>query len=197
MYKKEKERYKLICEHILSNETCTSVTCKYCKTIWDDKNMISNKYGCAECDKSSQPCLSNPKNKEYVLEYIPKKYHHYLLSTVDIYGVEEINCNSGKVMCVLKDTYGNGGSDYLCMGEYNDNYSISSKPVDSCTINDKIKDNIILKLDVIAITDITLTLDIISRQMIILTLSENDTTKLVPFTINPKNLHDLAVFYCH
>ena len=102
MYKKEKERYKKICSHILSNETETSITCYRCNTIWDNKNMVSNWHGCSQCDKTAQPCLSNPINKEYVLKYIPKQHHRYLLSTIDIYGLEIIKCNSGKVICTLR-----------------------------------------------------------------------------------------------
>jgi len=81
------------------------------------------------------------------------------------------------------------------MGEYND--SISKEPIDTFTINEKIKDNIILETDNIALSDITLTLSIISRQEIVLTLSETISANAVPFSINPHNLHDLAVFYCH
>lgn len=105
MYKTEKERYNKICSRILSNETETSKTCYRCKTIWDNENMVSKWHGCSQCDTSSQPCLSNPKNKEYVLKYIPKQYHLYLLSTIDVYGVEMIKCNSGKVICTLKNSY--------------------------------------------------------------------------------------------
>jgi len=198
MYKKEKERYNKICSHILSNETETSSTCYRCKTIWDNKNMVSNWYGCSQCDITAQPCLSNPINKEYVLKYIPKQHHRYLLSTIDVYGVEMIKCNSGKVICTLKNSYpydGDDKDDYVYMGEYDD--TISQEPIDICTINDKIKDNIILKSDNIALSDITLTLSIISRQEIILTLSETISKIAVPFSINPQNLHDLALYYCH
>ena len=155
---------------------------------------------CSQCDKTNQPCLSNPINKEYVLNYIPKQYHRYLLSSIDVYGVEMIKCNSGKVICTLKNSYpydGDNKDDYLYMGEYNKSNSISSEPIDTCTINDKIKDNIILESDNIAFSDITLTLSIISRQEIILTLSETISTNAVPFSIKPENLHDLALYYCH
>ena len=81
------------------------------------------------------------------------------------------------------------------MGEYND--TISQEPIDICTINDKIEDNIILESDSISLSDITLTLSIISRQEIVLTLSETISTNAVPFLINPENLHDLALYYCH
>ena len=198
MYKKEKERYNKICSHILSNETDTSSTCYRCKTIWDNKNMVSNWHGCSQCDKTAQPCLSNPINKEYVLKYIPKQHHRYLLSTIDVYGVEMIKCNSGKVICTLKNSYpydGDDKDDYEYMGEYND--TISQEPIDTFTINDKIKDNIILESDSISRSDITLTLSIISRQEIVLTLSETISTNAVPFSINPENLHDLALYYCH
>ena len=163
MYKKEKERYKKICSHILSNETDISITCRRCKTIWDDKNMASYIHNCcSQCDKTNQPCLSNPINKEYVLKYIPKQYHRYLLSSIDVYGVEMIKCNSGEVICTLKNSYpydgdGDDKDDYLYMGEYDKSNSISSEPIDICTINDKIKDNIILESDNIALSDITLT----------------------------------------
>jgi len=198
MYKKEKERYKETCFHILSNETKTTITCYRCKTIWDNKNMVSNWYGCCQCDTSGQPFLSNPINKEYVLKYIPKQYHRYLLPTIDVYSVEIIKCNSGKVICTLKNSYPYDGDDkdeYVYMGEYDD--TISQEPIHICTINDKIKDNIILKLDNIALSDITLTLSIISRQEIILTLSETISKIAVPFSIKPENLHDLALYYCH
>jgi hypothetical protein len=198
MYKKEKERYKKICSRILSNETETSISCYRCKTIWDNKNMVSNWYGCSHCDTSAQPCLSNPINKEYVLKYIPKQHHRYLLSTINVYGVEMIKCNSGKVICTLKHSYpydGDDKDDYVYMGEYDG--TISQEPIDICTINDKIKDNIILESNNIALSDITLTLSIISRQEIILTLSETISTNAVPFSINPHNLHDLALYYCH
>ena len=199
MYKKEKERYKKICSHILSNETDTSRTCYRCKTIWDNKNMVSNWHGCCQCDNSAQPCLSNPINKEYVLKYIPKHYHRYLLSNIDVYGVEMIKCNSGKVICTLKNSYpydGDDKDDYVYMGEYDD--TISQEPIDTCTINDKIKDNIILESNNITLIDnITLTHSIISRQEIILTLSETISTNAVPFSINQQNLHDLALYYCH
>ena len=198
MYKKEKERYNKICSHILSNETETSSTCYRCKTIWDNKNMVSNWYGCSQCDKTAQPCLSNPINKEYVLKYIPKQHHRYLLSTIDVYGVEMIKCNSGKVICTLKNSYpydGDDKDDYVYMGEYDD--TISQEPIDICTINDKIHDNIILESDNIALSDITLTLSIISRQEIVLTVSETISTNTVPFSIKPQNLHNLAVYYCH
>ena len=79
MYKKEKERYRNISYHILSNETETSSKCYRCNTIWDNNDMISIYYGCCQCDKTAQPFLSNPLNKEYVLKYIPKQYHRYLL----------------------------------------------------------------------------------------------------------------------
>lgn len=200
MYKKEKERYNKICSHILSNETETSSTCYRCKTIWDNKNMVSNWYGCCQCDNSGQPCLSNPINKEYVLKYIPKQYHRYLLSTIDVYGVEMIKCNSGQVICTLKNSYpydGDDKDDYEYMCEYDKSNSISSEPIDICTINDKIHDNIILESNSISLSDIILTLSIISRQEIILTLSETISTNAVPFSIKPQNLHDLAVFYCH
>ena len=199
MYKKEKERYKKICSHILSNETETSSTCYRCNTIWDNKNMVSNWHGCSQCDKTAQPCLSNPINKEYVLKYIPKQHHRYLLSTIDIYGLEIIKCNSGKVICTLKNSYpydSDDTDDYEYMGEYND--TISQKPIDIRTINDKIKDNIILESNNITLIDnITLTLSIISRQEIILTLSDTISTIAVPFSIKPENLHDLALYYCH
>ena len=81
------------------------------------------------------------------------------------------------------------------MGEYND--TISQEPIDTFTINDKIKDNIILESDSISRSDITLTLSIISRQEIVLTLSETISTNAVPFSIKPQNLHDLALYYCH
>ena len=198
MYKKEKERYKKICSHILSNEIETSKTCYRCKTIWDNEHMVSNWAGCSQCDNSAQPCLSNSINKEYVLKYIPKHYHRYLLSNIDVYGVEMIKCNSGKVICTLKNSYpydGDDKDDYEYMGEYND--TISQEPIDTFTINDKIKDNIILESDSISRSDITLTLSIISRQEIILTLSETISTNTVPFSIKPQNLHNLAVYYCH
>jgi len=198
MYKKEKERYNKICSRILSNETETSKTCYRCKTIWDNKNMVSNWHGCSQCDKTAQPCLSNPINKESVLKYIPKQHHRYLLSTINVYGVEMIKCNSGKVICTLKHSYpydGDDKDDYVYMGEYND--TISQEPIDTFTINDKIKDNIILESDSISRSDITLTLSIISRQEIVLTLSETITTNAVPFSIKPENLHDLALYYCH
>jgi len=198
MYKKEKERYNKICSHILSNETETSSTCYRCKTIWDNENMVSNWYGCSQCDKTAQPCLSNPINREYVIKYIPKQYHRYLLSSIDVYGVEMIKCNSGKVICTLKHSYpydGDDKDDCEYMGEYND--TISQEPIDISTINDKIEDNIILESDSISLSDITLTLSIISRQEIVLTLSETISTNAVPFSINPENLHDLALYYCH
>ena len=53
MYKKEKERYNKTRSHILSNETETSSTCYRCKTIWDNKNMVSNWHGCSQCDKTA------------------------------------------------------------------------------------------------------------------------------------------------
>ena len=201
MYKKEKERYKKICSHILSNETDISITCINCNTIWDNKNMASYIHCCCgQCDKYSQPCLSNPINKEYVLKYISKQYHRYLLSCIDIYGVDIIKCNSGKAICTLKNSYhydGDDKDDYLYIGEYDKSNSISSEPIDMCTINEKIKDNIILESDSISLSNITLTLSIISRQEIILTLSETISTNTVPFSIKPQNLHNLAVYYCH
>ena len=198
MYKKEKERYNKICSHILSNETETSSTCYRCKTIWDNENMVSNWYGCSQCDKTAQPCLSNPINREYVIKYIPYQYHRYLLSSIDVYGIEMIKCNSGKVICTLKHSYpydGDDKDDCEYMGEYND--TISQEPIDIITINDKIEDNIILESDSISLSDITLTLSIISRQEIVLTLSETISTNAVPFSINPENLHDLALYYCY
>ena len=80
-----------------------------------------------------------------------------------------IKCNSGKVICTLKKSYPYDGydkDDYEYMGEYND--TISQEPIDICTINDKIKDNIMLESNNIALSDITLTLSIISRQDIVL-----------------------------
>lgn len=198
MYKKEKERYNKIRTHILSNETETSSTCYRCKTIWDNKKMVSNTYGCSQCDTNAQPCLSNPINKEYVLKYIPRYHHRYLLSSSDFYGVEMIKCNSGKVICTLKHSYpydGDDKDDYVYMGGYDD--TISQEPIDICTINEKIKDNIILESNNIALSDITLTLSIISRQEIVLTLSETISTNAVPFSIKPENLHDLALYYCY
>ena len=198
MYNKEKERYKQICSHILSNETETSSTCYRCKTIWDNKNMVSYCYGCSQCDTTGQPCLSNPINKEYVLKYIPKQYHRYLLSSIDVYGVKMINCNSGKVICILKNSYPcdrDDKDDYEYMGEYNN--TISQEPIDVFTINDKINDIIILESDNIILSDLTLTLYIISRQEIILTLSKNISTNTISFSIKPENLHDLALYYCH
>ena len=109
-----------------------------------------------------------------------------------------IKCNSGKVICTLKNSYPYDGDDkdeYEYMGEYDD--TISQKPIDIFTINDKIKDNIILKSNNIALSDITLTLNIISRQEIILTLSETISKNMVPFSIKPENLHDLSLYYCH
>ena len=198
MYKTEKERYKLICSRILSNETDTSKTCYCCKTIWDNKNMVSNWHECSQCDTSAQPCLSNPINKQYVLEYIPKQYHRYLLSSSDVYGVEIIKCNSGKVICSLTNSYPYDGDDkdnYEYMGEYND--TITQEPIESCTINNKIKDNIILESDNIVLLDITLTLEIFSRQTIVLTLSDTISKITIPFSIKPENLHYLALYYCH
>ena len=99
----------------------------------------------------------------------------------------------------MKNSYpydGDGTDDYEYMGEYND--TISQKPIDIRTINDKIKDNIILESNNITLIDnITLTLSIISRQEIILTLSDTISTIAVPFSIKPENLHDLALYYCH
>ena len=198
MYKKEKERYNKILSHILSNETNKSIKCYRCKTIWDNKNMVSDWNGCFQCDTNAQPCLSNPINKEYVLKYIPKQYHRYLLSTIDVYGVEMIKCNSGKVICTLKNSYpyyGDNKDDYEFMGEYNDN--IPLKSIDAFTINDKIKDNIILESKNIALSDITLKLIIISRKEMILTLSETISKIAVSFLIKPENLHNLALYYCH
>jgi hypothetical protein len=148
--------------------------------------MASYIHGCcSQCDKTAQPCLSNPINKEYVLKYIPKQYHRYLLSSIDVYGVEMIKCNSGKVICTLKNSYsydGDDKDDYLYMDEYDK--SISSEPIETCTINDKIHDNIILESDNIVLSEI------------ILTLSETISTNAVPFSINPHNLHDSALYYC-
>lgn len=197
MYKTEKERYEKICSRILLNETNTSKTCVRCNTIWNEKFMVSDWDGCAQCDSVSQPCLANPINKKYVLKYIPKQYHRYLLPSIDVYGVEIIKCNSGKVICILKNSYpyeGDDKDDYIYMGEYDD--TISQEPIDVFTINDKIKDNIVLESNII-LSDITLTIYIISRKEMILALSENITTNTIPFIIKPENLHDLALYYCH
>ena len=77
-YAGEKERYKNMLTHILDEKTPSSVTC-YCGMIWDDKKMVSCVWGCGQCDKMWRPFLANPRNKNYVLKYIPKKYHCHLL----------------------------------------------------------------------------------------------------------------------
>ena len=61
-----------------------------------------------------------------------------------------IKCNSGKVICTLKNSYpydGDDKDDYLYMDDYDKSNSIFSEPIETCTINDKIKDNIILESD--------------------------------------------------
>ena len=52
-----------------------------CGTKWTDLKFI-NKIDniCPACDVSCQPFLSNPKNREAVIQYIPKKYHKYIFT---------------------------------------------------------------------------------------------------------------------
>jgi hypothetical protein len=62
--------------------------------------------------------------------------------------------------CSLKNSYpydGDDKDDYVYIGEYDKSNRISSEPIDICIINDKIKGNIILESDNIALSDITLT----------------------------------------
>ena len=52
-----------------------------CGTKWTDLKFINRIDDiCPACDVSCQPFLSNPKNREAVIEYIPKKYHKYIFT---------------------------------------------------------------------------------------------------------------------
>ena len=64
-----------------------------CGTKWTDLKFI-NKIDniCPACDVSCQPFLSNPKNRENVIKYIPKKYHKYIFTDFECEKiVEDIN----------------------------------------------------------------------------------------------------------
>ena len=160
--------------------------------------MISIWDGCCKCDTHSQPCLSNPINKKNVLKYIHKKYHKYLLSNIDIYGVDMLKCNSGKANCIFKHSYPYIGNDeytkddHEYVGEYDD--IIYRTPLFSLTLNDK--KNIILEPD-IPISNIELSIHIMSRKEILLFVKKITSRELVPFSINPQDLHELAVYHCH
>ena len=81
-YKKCKQEWNNVKQFILSDTISVGYLCP-CGVRWAEKKFISQLYGiCGACDTHSQPYLSNPRNKEYVLKYIPLEYHHLILNDV-------------------------------------------------------------------------------------------------------------------
>ncbi len=86
-YYDAKESWNNIQKNIVEN----GVKCLGCKTCWISKNYILKDYiftikgkksigtFCPNCDTFVQPFLSNPINKKYIFQYIPEKYHKYIL----------------------------------------------------------------------------------------------------------------------
>jgi hypothetical protein len=52
-----------------------------CGTYWKEDKFIAKAGMCCNCDNSSQPFLSNPRNKHLVMKYIDPKYWEFILST--------------------------------------------------------------------------------------------------------------------
>lgn len=81
-YQKCKQEWLNIQKFIIPKNSSFGVLC-VCGTRWEDKKFISTEYCvCGICDTYIQPYLSNPRNKEYVLKYIPKEYHHLIMNDV-------------------------------------------------------------------------------------------------------------------
>jgi hypothetical protein len=89
-YKKCRDEWEKVKQHMfdinINTNTLTntinnkSYKCPSCETCWSDVKMINYNYKiCCECDTYVQPFLCNPKNKKYVMLYIPQKYHKYLI----------------------------------------------------------------------------------------------------------------------
>jgi len=58
----------------------TPYHCNGCNTYWTSVQFINDHDNiCPNCDTNCQPMLCNPVNWLSVLEYIDRKYHHYLI----------------------------------------------------------------------------------------------------------------------
>ena len=201
-YISEKQNFQNIQKHIINTETPTSVKCPRCKTIWDTDLYICHKYKvCTICDYDVHPNLANPKNKVMVLKFIPKKYHRYLLPDKDVYGFDIIHCNNGMAICEISphehssedaDNISRRGDEDVVvhMGPLSKIEEQYKNPIDYTIINE-IPQYIKLE-DKLVDNNLTLTIDVISRQIIILKL-QNLKKKYIPFSIEPNKLHSLTI----
>ena len=66
------------------SKEATPYQCGNCDTFWTSVQFINDHDNiCPKCDTHCQPMLCNPVNWLSVLEYIDKKYHHYLIPNRD------------------------------------------------------------------------------------------------------------------
>ena len=74
---------------IVTSKSHAKEVCKKCGTMWSEKgNAIRYeppvllgkviRFICHNCDRSVQPHVSNPKNKDLVLKYIPEEFHEVI-----------------------------------------------------------------------------------------------------------------------
>ena len=77
-YKNSLEAWKDLQQFILPENSTNGYKC-CCGIIWSEEKFISrSQLICDGCDQYSQPYLSNPINKQYVLDYVHSKYHKYI-----------------------------------------------------------------------------------------------------------------------
>ena len=78
LYKKCLDEWKSLQPFILPKESENGFKCT-CGVVWSDKKFVNHiDMICPSCDQYSQPYLSNPINREYVLEYISPQYFKYI-----------------------------------------------------------------------------------------------------------------------
>ena len=124
-YKKCLEEWKSLQPFIISKDSENGFKCT-CGVVWTDKKFIDH-IGliCPACDEYSQPYLSNPKNQEYVVKYIPVKYFKYIfeekvkitwiltpdLTDIDIDEMYSYSCYDDK--CLISTFFKDEILDYL------------------------------------------------------------------------------------
>jgi len=77
-YKKCLDEWKSLQPFILPKDSENGFKC-CCNVVWTDKKFICPfQLICPSCDQYSQPNLSNPINREFVLKYISPQYYKYI-----------------------------------------------------------------------------------------------------------------------
>lgn len=89
-YKFDVESWKERKQKIVEDKTLAKEICKRCETMWSEEGntirykpnvIIGNviiRHACHSCDRTIQPYVSNPKNRDLVLEYIPEEFHEVI-----------------------------------------------------------------------------------------------------------------------